>query len=112
LTNWDCDIKDFISFLKIEKGLSENSILAYQNDVLKLKNFAIKKQLDVLQIKTKHLKDFLIVLSELGIGARSQARILSGIKQFFYFLLIEDRIEDDPCELIEMPKLGKNYLKF
>jgi integrase/recombinase XerD len=107
LTNWDCDIKDFISFLKIEKGLSENSILAYQNDVLKLKSFAEKKSLNASSLQVDHLKEFLLKINEIGIGARSQARIISGIKQFFYFLLIEDRIINDPSEYIEMPKLGK-----
>jgi integrase/recombinase XerD len=107
VTNWERDIKHFLSFLKIEKGLAENSIFAYQNDVLKLKDFAEDLSLEVEQLETSHLKAFISKLHELGIGARSQARIISGIKQFFHFLILEDRLQNDPSELLEMPKIGR-----
>jgi integrase/recombinase XerD len=107
VTNWERDIKHFLSFLKIEKGLAENSIFAYQNDVLKLKDFANDMNLEVKELQLEHLKDFISKLNELGIGARSQARIISGIKQFFHFLMLEDTLHHDPSELLEMPKLGR-----
>lgn len=104
---WERYIKHFVSYLKIEKGLAENSILAYQRDVLNLMDFAIKQRIEVEAIRVLHLKAFLTSINELGIGARSQARMISGIKQFFLFLILEDVIKNDPSELLEMPKIGK-----
>jgi integrase/recombinase XerD len=104
---WERYIKHFVSYLKIEKGLAENSILAYQRDVFNLMDFAIKQQIEVESIRVVHLKAFLTSIHELGIGARSQARMISGIKQFFLFLILEDVIKNDPSELLEMPKIGK-----
>jgi integrase/recombinase XerD len=104
---WERYIKHFVSYLKIEKGLAENSILAYQRDVLNLMDFAIKQRIEVEAIRVVHLKAFLTSINELGIGARSQARMISGIKQFFLFLILEDVIKNDPSELLEMPKIGK-----
>lgn len=105
--SWMRYIKDFVSFLKIEKGLAENSIFAYQNDVDKLKDFAEAKGLEVGQIELSHLNAFVKELYDLGLSARTQARILSGVKQFFRFLLLEGELEKDPSELLEMPKIGK-----
>lgn len=104
---WERYIKDFVSFLKIEKGLAENSIFAYQNDVTKLYDFAKSRNLEPTQISYENLKEFVAVLFDLGLSARSQARIISGIKQFYGFLLIEDVLMDDPSELLEMPKIGR-----
>ena len=104
---WDRYIKDFVSFLKIEKGLSENSILAYQNDVQKLRDFSEANQTDAIAITYDQLKEFVATLYDLGLSARTQARIISGVKQFFLFLLIEDLVQDDPSELLEMPKIGR-----
>ncbi|MBI1836739.1 MAG: site-specific tyrosine recombinase XerD [Flavobacteriia bacterium] len=107
MSSWERYIKHFISFLKIEKGLSENSIFAYQNDVIKLKDYASPKNIEPTQLTFNNLKEFITVLYDLGLSARSQARIISGVKQFFGFLLLEDEIQDDPSELLEMPRLGK-----
>ncbi|MFZ9613416.1 MAG: site-specific tyrosine recombinase XerD [Crocinitomicaceae bacterium] len=107
MSNWERYIKDFVSYLKIEKGLAENSILAYQNDVDKLKEFSsgIGKTAD--QLNYEDLKQFLSTLFDLGLSARSQARIISGIKQFYGFLLLENLVKVDPSELLEQPKLGR-----
>jgi len=107
MSNWERYIKDFVSYLKIEKGLAENSILAYQNDVDKLKDFAsgIGKSAD--QLDYEDLKQFLSTLFDLGLSARSQARIISGIKQFYGFLILENLVKVDPSELLEQPKLGR-----
>jgi integrase/recombinase XerD len=107
MSTWDCYIKDFVSFLKIEKGLSENSVLAYQNDVLKLRDFSEGNRTDANKITYEQLKEFVATLYDLGLSARTQARIISGVKQFFLYLLIEDLIIDDPSELLEMPKIGR-----
>jgi integrase/recombinase XerD len=107
MSNWERYIKDFVSYLKIEKGLAENSILAYQHDVDKLKEFASSKSSLPDQLSYDDLKQFLSTLYDLGLSARSQARIISGIKQFYGFLLLENLIKEDPSELLEQPKLGR-----
>jgi integrase/recombinase XerD len=104
---WERYIKDFVSFLKIEKGLADNSIFAYQNDVRKLRDFSEARQILPQHIQYENLKEFIAELYDLGLSARSQARIISGAKQFFMYMLIEDIIKDDPSELLEMPKLGR-----
>jgi integrase/recombinase XerD len=107
VSNWSRYIKDFVSYLKIEKGLAENSILAYQNDVAKLCDFAVSNQKSPTEINYNDLKQFIAELFDLGLSARSQARIISGIKQFYAFLLLENEISDDPSELLEQPKIGR-----
>lgn len=105
--NWEHYIKDFVSYLKIEKGLAENSVFAYQRDVEKLHDFAKSIQKSPIQITSEHLKQFIAELFDMGLSPRSQARIISGIKQFYSYLLLEDEIKDDPSELLEMPSLGR-----
>ena len=107
MSNWERYIKDFVSYLKIEKGLAENSILAYQNDVDKLKEFAAASSKLPDQLSYDDLKQFLSTLFDLGLSARSQARIISGIKQFYGFLILENLTKIDPSELLEQPKLGR-----
>jgi len=107
MSNWERYIKDFVSFLKIEKGLAENSIFAYQNDVAKLYDFALTRKIAVTELSYNDLKEFVAELYDLGLSARTQARIISGVKQFFGFLLIEDVLHDDPSELLEMPRIGR-----
>ena len=107
MSNWSRDIKNFVSYLKIEKGLAVNSILAYQNDVAKLCDFAVSNQKSPTEITYNDLKQFIAELFDLGLSARSQARIISGIKQFYAFLLLENVISDDPSELLEQPKIGR-----
>ena len=107
MSTWERYIKHFVSFLKIEKGLAENSIFAYQNDVAKLSDFSIGQNLEVTDLTFDHLKGFIADLYDLGLSARSQARIISGVKQFFGFLILENIILDDPSELLEMPRLGR-----
>jgi integrase/recombinase XerD len=107
MSNWERYIKDFVSYLKIEKGLAENSILAYQNDVDKLKEFVAASSKLPDQLNYDDLKQFLSTLFDLGLSARSQARIISGIKQFYGFLILENLVKVDPSELLEQPKLGR-----
>lgn len=107
MSTWERYIKDFVSFLKIEKGLAENSVFAYQNDVAKLYDFAQARKISVTELTFNDLKEFVAVLYDLGLSARTQARITSGVKQFFGFLLIEDVLNDDPSELLEMPRIGR-----
>jgi integrase/recombinase XerD len=112
MSAWNRYIKDFVSYLKIERGLADNSILAYQNDVQKLIDYSIPRQKTVIQLTYNDLKDFIAVLYDMGLSARSQARIISGLKQFFGFLLLENEIKDDPSELLELPKIGRKLPEF
>lgn len=107
--NWESHIKHFGSYLKLERSLSENSIQAYVRDVEKLAQFIELKYSGIspLAISSKHLQAFVQFISELGMSAFSQARILSGVKSFYKYLLFEEIIEKDPTSLLEGPKLGR-----
>ena len=107
--SWETYIKGFRNYLKLERSLSENSIQAYLRDVRKLEQFfeLKKKSLTPGAVTTQHLKDFLEYLNELGMSAYSQARIISGLRGFFNYLLGEELIQTDPSELIEGPRLGR-----
>ena len=107
MSNWSRYITEFVSFLKIEKGLSSNSIIAYQNDVEKLASYCQEQKINTKEVEYTHLKSFVTELYDLGLSARSQARIISGIKQFFSYLLLENLITQDPSSLLEQPKLGR-----
>jgi len=93
-------------YLKFEKALSNNTIEAYESDLLKLSGYLSDAHLTLETAETKHLRDFTIEISSLGIHPRSQARILSGIKSFYHFLIYKNHITDDPTELLESPKIG------
>lgn len=102
-------IRSYTTYLKLEKSLSANSIEAYENDIIKLFSYAnmqtIKKSVQEFQLSD--LQEFIKWLAELGMSARSQARIISGIKSFYRFLMLEKIIETDPTDLLELPKLGQ-----
>jgi len=106
--DWQTLIKAYEGFLKLEKGLSSNSIEAYLSDIGKLEQFLVLSQMDVgpEELDREQLGKFLAWISEMGLSARSQARILSGIKAFYRYLLLEERIEKDPTALLEGPRLG------
>lgn len=104
---WRSLIKEYEGFLKLEKGLSPNSIEAYLSDISKLEQFLILEQAETgpEKMNREQLSQFLVWINELGLSARTQARILSGIKAFFHYLLLEDLIEKDPTALLEGPRL-------
>lgn len=107
--SWDFYIKQFKSHLKIERALSENSVDAYLHDVKLLQQFLENSgnNESPLEVRSSHLHDFLEHISELGLAAHSQARIISGLKAFFRYLLFEDMIKEEPTSLIDTPKLGR-----
>jgi len=106
--DWQAVIKEYEGFLKLEKGLSSNSIEAYLSDIGKLEQFLELVQIEATpeELDRELLGNFLRWITEMGLSARSQARILSGIKAFYRYLLLEDRIEKDPTALLEGPRLG------
>ena len=102
-------IKGYKSYLQLEKSLSKNSIEAYLHDIEKLQQYlAISQQtilLDTINLKT--LQNFIHWIHELGMTATSQARIISGLKSFFNYLILEDIIQSNPTELLEAPKTAR-----
>lgn len=99
-------LQEYWYFLKFEKGLSENTLLAYRRDMEKLADFMADTPVSIEHAELKHLQEFIITISSLGIHPRSQARILSGIKSFYHFLNYKNRRDDNPTELLESPKIG------
>jgi phage integrase, N-terminal SAM domain protein len=91
-------------YLKLEKGYSANTLDAYLRDVDKLLRYLALEQVDMLDVKLEDLEHFAAFISDLGIGPRSLARILSGVRQFYRFLVVDGYLEVDPTELLESPK--------
>lgn len=106
---WTPLIRQFRHYLKLERSLSENSIEAYTLDVQKLADFSEREfpQKNPLELELEHLRRFVNTLAALEISAYTQARIISGIKAFYRFLMYEDRIKEDPAQLLEAPKIGR-----
>lgn len=102
-------LKSFLIYLKLEKSLSPNSIEAYENDIVKLLSYCQipSPSLSLKEMSLQNLQAFIQWLAEIGLSARSQARIISGVKAFYKFLLLENIIEDDPTDLLELPRLGR-----
>ena len=107
--DWHSAIKGFQAYLKLEKSLSENSIGAYSRDIEKLYQFTESQpnKINPENITLTHLRLFIVWVNELGMLPSSQARILSGIKSFYKYLLMEDIIKSDPSELLESPKIQR-----
>ena len=104
--SWETSIKGFKSYLQIERSLSDNSVKAYTRDVKKFANYAIPLELSELKITRENISNFLSEIKDEGISARSQARIISGIKAFYKYLIMEDYLKVNPTELIESPRIG------
>jgi integrase/recombinase XerD len=106
---WTPLIRQFRHYLTLERSLSANSIEAYTRDVQKLADYVTREfpSKSPLELELEHLRRFVTALAMLEISAYSQARIISGIKAFYRFLMYEDRITEDPAQLLEAPKLGR-----
>lgn len=106
--NWKKSFKDFENYLRLEKSLSQNSIEAYLNDISKLEDFFLEKSQDISPAAVKYtdLKEFLTWFNRNNKNARTQSRVLSGIRAYFKFMLIEGEITENPSSLIESPKIG------
>lgn len=102
---WQREVKRFKAYLKLERGLSENTLKAYENDINKLANFAeTEGKTKLTQLQYADIRDFIYSIAELGVEPTTQARILSGIKTFFTYLVLEEIIDKNPTELLETPK--------
>lgn len=99
-------LQEYHYYLLMEKSLSANTVESYERDVRKLFSFLQDAHILPEKAEAKHLRDFLIDIREIGIGTRSQARLISSIKSFYHFLIYKDIIETDPAELLESPKIG------
>ncbi len=108
MSDWKSHIVGFKNYLRLEKSLSENSIEAYLRDLEKLISYLEINQLDIQpkELELNHLQNFLQWVTELGLSARSQARLISGIKAFYKYLILENYLKIDPTELLDAPKLG------
>ena len=91
--SWEKSIKEFKTYLKIERSLSSNTIDSYLRDVKKLARFAKEKKIKQLNISKSDIKDFIAEINKEGISARTQSRIISGIKAFYKYLILEDYIK-------------------
>ena len=106
--NWNSYIKSFQSYLKIERGLSKNTIANYTFDLERLCTFLVENNISVSpeKINEETIQQFIYSVSK-EVNARSQARIISGLKSFFSYLIFEDYRTDHPMELIEAPRIGR-----
>jgi integrase/recombinase XerD len=106
---WEITIRGFKAFLRLERGLSDHSLQAYEHDVRKLVTFLELHGQETVprEIERQQLEDFLEWLNALGLEVRSQARVLSGIKTFYKYLHTEEVLTTDPTDLLEGPKLGR-----
>ena len=107
--NWTTTIENFKTYLTLEKSLSKNSIDAYINDITKLTTFFKEQGRTVapVEVVLQDLKDFVTWINDAGTSPRTQARVISGIKAYFKYLLLEEVIDRNPTALLEAPKIGR-----
>lgn len=98
--------EEYHIYLKMEKSLSDNTVDGYERDIQKLFSYLNDAHVKPEEARIEHLRDFIIEIAEIGINARSQARLISSIKSFYRFLIYKDKISQDPTELLEAPRLG------
>lgn len=101
-------IKQYRRYLKLGRNYSENTLKAYMDDLQKLLNYANCEGLALTEVKLDDLRNFAAAIIDIGISPRSQGRILSGVRAFYKFLLIDGYIQEDPTELLEWPKIGEH----
>lgn len=100
-------IRKYTNWLKLEKGLSENSKDAYLHDLNLLLDYLDSHDINPLEVKLEHLIDFVIELGEFGLSATSQGRVISGVKSFYKFLIYNDILDTDPTLMLETPKAAR-----
>jgi integrase/recombinase XerD len=108
----EAQIRTFLNCLRVEKGLSENTILAYRRDICKFAAFAAEHHLEMKDVQRNHIVDFLASLYHKGLDSRSVARHLVTIRNFFRFGILEGYIEDDPAATVESPRFRQSLPEF
>lgn len=101
-------IARYRNYLKLEKGLSPNSVEAYMLDLSKMLTFLEMENIPLLELQLEHMDRFAAFVIDLGIGARSLARILSGVRQFYQYLVVDGYIENNPTELVDSPRIPQH----
>ena len=108
MRDWDKELKDYTFYIKLEKKLSDNTAEAYLRDLRQMAGYMDSEfGIGPEQVREQHIESFLAYLYDKGVKKTTQARILSGVKSFFNYLLINDRIENLPTEFIDPPKTGR-----
>lgn len=105
-------VKNYVRYLKLERNYSQNTLEAYQRDLRYLLDFVKSKDMSVLDVRLEDLEEFSAGLHDKQIGARSQARILSGVRSFFRFLILDNYLQDDPTELLPSPQLDEHLPEY
>ena len=107
--DWTLSMREFSIYLKLEKAMSSNSIEAYVHDITKLYQFLSisNNQFGPESVNLEHLRSFIEWLQGFGVSQRTQSRILSGIRAFYKFLVLSNKIEHDPTKLVDFPKVGR-----
>ena len=105
--NWAPAIKSFTAYLKLERGLSKNTLLGYGSDLKKVAAWAEEQNLPPLKVEPDNIRAYLQHLHNTGIVARSQARMLSSLRAFYQFLMLEELLKTNPTELIDSPQIGR-----
>ena len=108
MITWNSYIQGFKAYLQLEKSLSQNSVEAYLHDVAKITQFLDMQNLSLgpEKLEQHHLQSFLQWITELGMTARTQARVISGLRAFYRYLLLENIVQSDPTELLDSPRIG------
>ena len=101
-------VKSYRRYLKLQKNVTQNTLDAYMHDLEKLLNWLEQEGVSPESVTLEHLQQFAASLHDIGIGPRSQCRILSGIRAFYRFMLMDGYRDDDPTELLESPQIGEH----
>lgn len=99
-------VKNYMRYLKLERNFSVHTLAAYRHDLKYLLDYVKQNNMSVLEVRLPDLQHFSASVHDAGVGARTQARILSGIRSFYRFLVLDGFLKDDPTELLESPQVG------
>ena len=105
-------VKNYMRYLKLERNFSVNTLEAYRHDLDYLLSYVAQNNMSVLDVKLPDLQHFSASIHDVGVGARTQARILSGIRSFYRFLVLDGYLKDDPTELLENPQVGQHFPEY
>ncbi len=105
-------VREYISYTKVEKGLSGNSLQAYERDLAKLRAWAEKNGLDIVRMSRLDLREWMIDLGRSKLSVNSKRRLISVLRGFYKFLMIDGHIKENPAELLDVPQKGSYLPRF